>query len=397
MRCLWISRDCPYPADSGDVIYGSRLLESFRDAGAEVTVLCRERDQPPGERRPVVLPGGIEWHVVTSKTRRGIGSLLTRSPNIGHRHNTTSMRLALSEELDREPDVVLLDHIGSGWALPMLRGHVTRHPTTKLVYLSQNHEASTRRLVAANAGGNPISRLVLRFDASKAARLEQAIVDESDLVTVVTADDAARFGADAPGTPCLVLSPGYLDRVVEARTITADLPRRAVIVGSFDWVAKRMNLEELLAEADDRFAAAGVELLVVGRGPDDWLAGLRGRTKATRFTGFVDSVIEHLDDARIGIVAERSGGGFKLKVLHYVFNRIPVAALAGSLAGVPLVAGESDLEAPTISALVDDVLRVIDDVDELNRLQRAAFDACRGEFDWATRGAELYATVRNLA
>jgi glycosyltransferase involved in cell wall biosynthesis len=340
----------------------------------------------------VVLPGGIEWHVVTSKTRRGVGSLLTRSPNIGHRHNTTSMRLALSEELDREWDVVLLDHIGSGWALPMLRGHIARHPATTLVYLSQNHEASTRRLVAANAGGNPISRAVLRFDAWKAARLEEAIVAESDLVTVVTAEDAEQFGR-----PCLVLSPGYLDRVLETRTITTDLPRRAVVVGSFDWVAKRMNLEELLAEADPRFAAAGVELLVVGRGPDDWLDGLRGRMQATRFTGFVDSVIDHLDDARIGIVAERSGGGFKLKVLHYVFNRIPVAALAGSLAGVPLVAGDSDIEAPTIAALVDEVLRVIDDVEELNRLQQRAFDACRGEFEWATRGADLYATLRNLA
>ncbi len=390
MRCLWIGRDCPYPADSGDVIYSSRLLESFRDAGADVAVLCRARDGVPAPE----LPSGIEWRVVDSKVRRGVGSLLTRSPNITHRHNTTSMRLALANALDEPWDVLLLDHIGSAWALPQLRGHLARGGATKLVYLSQNHEASTRTLVARNAPGNPISRAVLRYDARKAAAVERTIVEDADLVTTVTDEDRALFRAESPATPIIVLPPGYLDRVVDERVLTAALPRRAVIVGSFDWVAKRNNLEELLAVADTRFAAAGIELVVVGRGPEPWLDGLRRAMTATRFTGFVDSVTEHLDEARVGIVAERSGGGFKLKALHYVFNRVPICALEGSLGGMPLVPGESTLEWSTPEALTDGVIAAIDDLDRLNAVQARAFDACRGRFDWSTRGRELYDALR---
>jgi glycosyltransferase involved in cell wall biosynthesis len=389
MRCLWIGRDCPYPADSGDVIYSSQLLESFRDAGAEVTVLCRARD---GAAAPA-LPAGIEWHVVESGTRSSASSLPTRLPNIGRRHDTPAMQAALAVLLTRRWDVILFDHIGAGWALRAVRGHLRRASSTKLVYLSQNHETSTRMTVARNAQGNPASRAVLVLDAWKAGRLERALVRNARLVTVVTADDRAAFAADSPTTPCIVLSPGYLDRIVEHRTITDAVPRRAVIVGSFDWLAKRMNLEEFLAVADDRFHAAGAELVVVGRGPESWLEEVRSRVRATRLTGFVDSVVEHLDDARIGIVAERSGGGFKLKVLHYVFNRVPVAALAGSLSGVPLVPGESDLEAPTMEALADQVVELIDDLDRLNDLHQRAFDACAGQFDWATRGRELYETL----
>lgn len=387
MRCLWIGRDCPYPADSGDVIYSSRLLESFRDAGADVTMLCRARDGGP----PPDLPDGVTWRIVTSPVRSSFSSLVTRAPNIGRRHDTPAMGAALADELGRAPwDVVLFDHIGAAWALSQIRTHRQRSPGSKLVYLSQNHEASTRMLVARNAPGNPAAGAVLRFDAWKAGRLERALVAAADLVTVVTDDDRTAFVEDAPSTPCLVLMPGYLDRVVEARTLTADLPRRAVIVGSFDWVAKRMNLEEFLEVADPLFAAAGAELLVVGRGPADWLERLRSRMKATRLTGFVDSVLDHLDDARIGIVAERSGGGFKLKVLHYVFNRVPVAALSSSLSGVPLVEGESDIEAPTLHALAERTLAAIDDLDRLNRLQQRAFDACRDRFDWTTRGRSLF-------
>src|SRR5690606_36241863 len=62
---------------------------------------------------------------------------------------------------------------------------------------------------------------------------------------------------------------------------------------------------------------------------------LRGGLKATRLGGRVDSIAPHLDQARMAVVAERLGGGFKLKVLDYVFNRPPVAALDGSVAGTP--------------------------------------------------------------
>jgi polysaccharide biosynthesis protein PslH len=231
------------------------------------------------------------------------------------------------------------------------------------------------------------------LDAAKVAPLERQLVQAADLVTVNTAEDEKTYREQFPDQRYLVLMPGYLDRVVTERRITAELPRRAVIVGALDWLAKQINLEEFVAVADPMFAAAGAELVVVGRGPNDWLDSMRARTTATRFTGLVDSVTEYLDDARIGIVSERRGGGFKHKVLYYVFNRIPVAALDGSIAGVPLVCGESLVCGATVEELAAAVLAALDDVELLQRLQVSAFDACAGRFDWSTRGAELRAAL----
>jgi len=116
----------------------------------------------------------------------------------------------------------------------------------------------------------------------------------------------------------------------------AHFKKRAVIVGSFDWIAKRMNLEEFVDIADPMFAECRAELQAVGSAEEAFLARLRQNTVATRFTGTVPDVTRYMDQARIAIVPERNGGGFKLKVLEYVFNRIPVFALSGSFAGVPL-------------------------------------------------------------
>jgi polysaccharide biosynthesis protein PslH len=137
------------------------------------------------------------------------------------------------------------------------------------------------------------------------------------------------------------------------------------------------------------FAAIGAELEVVGSGKRDFFDRLEKSVSATRFTGTVDRIEEHMAQARIAIVPERSGGGFKIKVLDYVFNRIPVVALAGSIAGTPLRNRESVLLFPNQASLAAGVVRAIDDLEQLNRLQDRAFALCRDAFDWRMRGALL--------
>jgi glycosyltransferase involved in cell wall biosynthesis len=154
-----------------------------------------------------------------------------------------------------------------------------------------------------------------------------------------------------------------------------------------------MNLAEFVEIADPLFAAAGAELQAVGSADEAFLQQLRQRTVATRFTGTVPDIEPYLDQARIAIVPERNGGGFKLKVLEYVFNRVPVFALDGSFAGVPLCHNESAMLYPDHAALARGVLDVIDDTERLNRLQEQAFAACSGRFDWSSRGRQLVAAI----
>jgi hypothetical protein len=80
-------------------------------------------------------------------------------------------------------------------------------------------------------------------------------------------------------------------------------------------------------------------------------------------------------------------------VLEYVFNRVPVFALNGSFAGVPLRHDESAMLYSDHAALARGVLEAIDDVERLNRLQERAFVTCNGRFDWLSRGRQLVAAV----
>jgi polysaccharide biosynthesis protein PslH len=74
------------------------------------------------------------------------------------------------------------------------------------------------------------------------------------------------------------------------------------------------------------------------------------------------------------MVADPTGGGFKLKTLDYIFNRVPIAAMSGSIAGLPLTPGLHYLSFESIRELAQGVVAVIDDIERLNSLQRAAYD-----------------------
>jgi glycosyltransferase involved in cell wall biosynthesis len=176
--------------------------------------------------------------------------------------------------------------------------------------------------------------------------------------------------------------------------ITASTPRRVAILGNYGWSAKQMNLSRFLEAADPILHAAGIGLDVAGDGPAAFHKTWEARTRATRFHGFVDNLGEFLAGRRIGLSIEETGGGFKLKLLSYIFNRLPVAAIRGSTNGLPLTAGHDYLTFESMSALAQGVTAVIDDIERLNQLQDAAYQACEGAFDWADRGRSLAAALR---
>jgi len=148
-----------------------------------------------------------------------------------------------------------------------------------------------------------------------------------------------------------------------------------------------MNLIEFITAADELFHERQIELWVVGKVPNRLQA--RNRFRATRFLGYVKDLEPIFRGVRIGIVAERTGGGFKLKTLDYVFNRVPIAAIRGGIAGLPLTSGLHYLSFESMRELAQGIATAIDDIGRLNSLQQAAYEKCNTAFDWSDRGRTL--------
>jgi glycosyltransferase involved in cell wall biosynthesis len=393
MRCLWITLADPDPPRNGQFLYSRVLIEGVSAAGAEIHVVGLAR--PRGSHRSGQHTDGVHWWLAEHQwsadhqaSSRWV-SLLSDLPQIAAQTNTPPMRQLIADRLGDGPwDAIVFDSICAGWALSMVKAHYAGkvvRPT--VLYLSHNHEESVARAIARTAGLGP-KRSVRELDALKVARLERWLVRSADVVTSNSPDDCEKFRPHRPDRRVEFLPPAYTGRRVAARMISADMPRRAIIVGSFDWIAKRVSLEQFLKVADPLFTRAGIELFVVGSAEDGFLNRVRNEVTATRLTGRVEDIGHYMDQARLALVPDLLGG-FKLKALDYAFNRLPMLAMAGAVPGMPLVPNESILLYQSHQALAEGVVAVIDDLELLNKIQNQAYTACGDQFDGDVIGRRL--------
>src|SRR5262249_34559771 len=118
--------------------------------------------------------------------------------------------------------------------------------------------------------------------------------------------------------------------------------------------------------------------------------------RSVSFVGLVEDVRPYMAAARIALVPDLLGG-FKLKGLDYVFNRVPILAMRVALPGMPLEDGCSIGLFDSHQAPIEGVLSLIDDFAALNRRQAAGFEACAARFDWKRIGRRLLAQIERVS
>jgi glycosyltransferase involved in cell wall biosynthesis len=224
--------------------------------------------------------------------------------------------------------------------------------------------------------------------------MEDRLAATADLVTAITPRDEQAFLHAHPGKSTLCLPPGYVWKPHEGPGVTADTPVAVVLAGAFEWLAKRRNLESFLTAATPVFPKQGIAFTVVGKAPDGYFEGLREKFSWCEFASNVPSIAPWLDRARIGLIPEALGGGFKLKALDYIFRGLPVAAIGPALSGLPLDPADDAIVADDQEGLVRAVAARIHDTGFLARAAASALDKCRHAFDWKDRGIALAKALR---
>lgn len=390
MKGLWIARAQPFPLDTGDRIYSARLLRAVAQAGADITFTgfaCESPGSVPGD-------WPVRWQTVPGAPHGTVRSLFSTMPLVGAAHATPAYR-RMVDDLSREDwDFVVFDQYGMGWAMAPFVRRRARGPGPVLVHVAHDHEASVYASLVRGFKGSRVKHAALWQNWRKTGHLERRIARTVDLVTAITPEDAQLFKLDAPDTASVVLTPGYDGSVSTRMQMPPETPRNVVMVGNYHWVAKSENLRQFVAAADSVFHENGITLHVIGGIPDELAAQLRRTARATVIHGFVDDVAPHFAQARIAIVPETIGGGFKLKFLDYIFNRVAVATLTHAAAGLPQDIRKAMICSADVETLARDIVVAIGDTPMLDGLQQRAFAVAESRYRWLDRGRALLDAVR---
>lgn len=396
IQILWLAREVIESANSGDRIYTYELAASLARAGAQVHFLgLGQSGEIVGNSAPTPQEG-LLCERIPGKPRNALISMLSLRPLVTQRTGTAAYRRRVAQLLGANRyDAVVLDQYGLSWALPILKAK-SADGCNVPIYIAHDFETHVTRDIARASKGNILVRMALQFNAIRTAWAERLLARECGLIVTLTEGDAGLFGQLGGCQNFEILPPGYRGVRRASRTLDATIPRRVVIMGSFRWIAKRINLNAMLEVADKVFHDAGIELVVVGDCPEDLCEQWRGRLQATRFLGFVEDLEAELSRCRMGLVVEAVGGGFKLKVLDYAFTRTPVLALRAALGGQPSDMLRHMGVVDDLETLVARVVEWIDDFPRLNAMQNGAFEAASHRFDWDSNGRKLLQKIKDL-
>ena len=137
-------------------------------------------------------------------------------------------------------------------------------------------------------------------------------------------------------------------------------------------------------------------MLVAGRTEPAFAAEMQRRSSICTFTGEVPAIAPYMAQGRIGVMPDEVGGGFKNKLLDYIFGGLPIAAIGAQVEGLPLDREHDMILRPNATDLAAAIVEAIDDFDRLNGMQTRALAASRDAFDWADRGRDLAAALQPL-
>ena len=393
MKLLLVTTEYPYPAHSGDRMVTASLIEQFAlEADIELSVFCGN-----GCPARTALKENIHWISGTRKQNKFVDfiSLFSNYPRAALRAISKRDAAAISKLAQKENyDALIINLCACAPAIQFLDSADIQ---SKIIYLSHNAEALIRPKIAKSIP-NPLLRFLQTIDAFKYCKLENKLIRCVDGITAMSELDAEYYKSQAKGRPCAVLKPAYSGERVPSREISPQTPPIAVLVGSFFWGAKQMNLKEILNGYEQFCSGSNCQfkLRIAGQMPDKLLKKLSRAHPDIEFYGSFADLSEVLSDARVALVLERLGGGFKLKILDYVFHRVPILAYPEAMVGSGLEPNINYIAASNIETAMFSLNETINDFPLLNDLQFNSFSLAKKLFNWPDRTMELKKFIQSL-
>jgi glycosyltransferase involved in cell wall biosynthesis len=360
---LFISPRYLLPADSGGKIRTGQILRGLKGGHFEITLASPAPAHGAGNDA-APLAALCDRFTSWPETPRGrlfpylrMRYLLSRRPISVATDVSASARRLIISELERRPDVVVVDFTHAGVLMP-------ERLAIPSVLFTHNVEAEifARHLDVAK---NPIYRAIWRNQLEKMRRFEQEQLRAFDKVIAVSERDGLKF-RDEYGVTAKVIATGVdLDFLhFEAPAAVNSLDANIVFTASMDSFANIDGVQWFMDSIWPIVASAmpRARVTIIGRNPDARLVRLaKERRLAWTFTGSVEDVRPYVHAGTVYIIPLRVGGGTRIKAYEAIALGRPVVSTTIGVEGLKLEASRHYLAADTPEAFAAAVMQLLQD------------------------------------
>jgi glycosyltransferase involved in cell wall biosynthesis len=278
-------------------------------------------------------------------------------------------RMAIKHISELHP-MIVIDHFRNAWVILLLLLVGQR----QIFLVTHNIE---HMIAKENYAGKSIFiRYLYYFEYLKLRFWEKIIFKKVSFITAITEEDAEEMRSYCDNI--MVVKP-YKKLANYDASISLSQSLTALIIGSFNWKIKQDNLISLLETFDLAERPAGFEILIAGSMPKSFSTRLIKKFSFVKLSLDYSQIDVFLNIARLAIAPDQVGGGFKLKVLDYLYLGLPVFGLEKSMNGINVEA-QGVIKSNDYPALVDSVLSDIENIDKLQNMSKCNQELLRDTF-----------------
>ena len=379
MRILWVATKPSTPPRDGGRLVSCATLDALVSLGIDVVEVAPSRpdrddaDHVAWARH--LAPARAVHPAVTflEAMRRGEPLGIAR-----HRHPAVADAVARALDAPRRFDVVHVEQLQALVHTAAARAH-----NVPRVMRAQNVESDAW----ANAREG-VEAWMRRRDASRLRRYEAAALRDVAATVTLSATDALRFRAMAPGATVVHVPP---PAPASAPAVSGTLPGHPACawIGSGGWP---MNADALAWLTRDVWPAivarcAGAQLHVFG-------TSTRVQPSITAHVA-PDDIAVAFDRASILLLPLRHAGGVRMRILDAWARGVPVVASPAAADGLDVRQGDDLLLADGPAEFADAVERLAVSSALRDRIVEGGRDTLRRLHDPATVAARLVAVYRD--
>lgn len=374
-KVLFVTPVAPWKLFGGTPTVSRNLIALFSEA-ANLSVCCLRSDEP-GDYPRTINGARVLSGAVSGLNRKLKFFFDFSSDSFAHRQfEKSAVRERFTRVLAEErPEVVIFDHIYSGWLIDLIPDAATR-----VVYIAHDD------MVAFADSLGPLQPPLLkrvRFAGLRRqyASLQQRLQRRCDLILTMTPEDADRLRPGARGK--VEVAPLFF----EFPSFVRDYPdefRYLLITGSFDTWEKRLGVTRFLDAVFAPLAAKfpDMRIVIAGRIPEELRAQFPlGEPQIRTVQAPSDAEMQEvMRGASAAVVLDLQASGLKIKTMEFAASGLPLVSWAPGLEGTMLIPEESCLRAETAAEFMEQLARLYGQPDLRKRLGSAAQAAVRGSF-----------------
>ena len=355
-RVLFITYQNPEKQNIGDYVYTWQILTALKHCGTCVHVVAYRDCEDESENHSLLAKLVDKVTYVNHQQKSKLIIALSPHPiTIANRLRQAMIETVNGVLREDDFDAVFINMFKMSWMVEHIHAK-------KIIYISHNNETLTAKSIFQGTK-NILLRAFYYIDYIKTKHDEKRYLNKMTTITAISDSDAASLSKFIPHIHIKVLPP--MVKLKDSSEIVEDKienKKNAIICGSFTWIAKILNLKNVLnVPTLHKLRDNGIKLFIVGRASEELVSEINDKYGCVEMTGGVDCVEPYYDKVQIAIVPEKIGGGFKLKIAEAVQNRKPIVAIKGAVTDYEMIPGKHFYEVEEFEDIPHAVVDLMDD------------------------------------